>query len=170
MFSGTLNISSTSFPISPFVANVSGTWYVTWTEATQSGVAKVYVKSYNSGSNTWSTVGTNPLNVNTSTGIAYHPTIATDGTNVFAAWEEQSAIGQHALGHMKKWNGVSWSQLGGNIAADTTNGSVADLGIVYAGSSLYAAWTEVSWGNLRQIYYRTLPAIDMWPLPSPISR
>jgi hypothetical protein len=92
--------------------------------------------------------------MNTSTGMAYHPSLDTDGTSLYVGWEEQNAIGQRSLGYVKKWNGSAWSALGGAIAADTTNGSVQDMNLVLVSGTPVAVFEELEFGNLRQIYQK----------------
>jgi hypothetical protein len=52
-----------------------------------------------------------------------HPSLATDGTNLYVAWEEQAATGGNSIAYVKKWDGVAWSQVGGALNADPILGS-----------------------------------------------
>lgn len=151
-----LNQTSSDFAYSPSLAYLDSRWYAAFTEQSQTGNLLVYVKVYDANSNSWTLVGSGTLNQNASTGMAFHASLATDGSQLFVAWEEQSAPGQHALGYCMRLDGTTtapfWSKIGGAIAADTTNGSVSDIGIVVLNGRPTAAWTEQVWGSLTQLY------------------
>ena len=149
-----LNHAATNWSYAPSVA-WSGAWYVAWTEQPQIGLPALYVSKYNAGTNTWSAVGTNPLNVNTTTGLTYHPSLTSDGSGtLYLAWEEQSARGQHSLGHVKRWNGTTWTQLGTDIAHDVTNGSIQDISIAIVQGTPMVGFAELTYNNLQQVYVR----------------
>jgi hypothetical protein len=78
--------------------------------------------------------------------------MATDGNNVYLAWEEQTALGQKSSGFVKMWNGTAWSQLGSALNADSINGSVEGISLAVNGTVPTAIWGELSYGNLRQVY------------------
>jgi hypothetical protein len=131
-----------------------GKFYVAWVEKpTVNAVQKLYLCRWDGSSCTL--LGGGALNINTTTGWAFHPSLTTDGTNVFLAWEEQANLGQKSLGYVKRWNGTTITQLGGAIAADTTNGSIE--GITVAASSTVnptVVFGELQYGSLRQTYVR----------------
>jgi hypothetical protein len=99
-------------------------------------------------------VGGIPLNINTQTGMAYHPSLATDGNLLYVAWEEQATVANRPLGRVKTWNGSAWSPLGLEIAADAAQGSVQNMTMVIVGGVPTVVFEELEWGNLRQIYRR----------------
>src|SRR5262249_6785893 len=80
--------------------------------------------------------------------------LANDGTNVYVAWEEQSDLGQHPMGYVKKWNGSVWSQVGSALNADAFNGSVEDITLTTVGGAPTAIWDELTYSNLRQAYVK----------------
>ncbi len=155
-----LNQTASNWAYSPSITYYAGNWYAAWTERSQLGNLNLYVKVWNSGTNAWTLVGSS-LNNNTSTGNAFHATLAQDGTNLYIGWEEQSAIGQHAFGYVKSTTGTSWGSVGSGIAADAVNGSVEDFGIVARSGIVTAAWVEHEWGNLPQVYSTTLSALSV---------
>jgi hypothetical protein len=81
-----------------------------------------------------------------------HPKVSNDGTNVYVAWEEQPGSGSLSMGYVKQWNGSSWSQVGGVLNADPANGSVEGIDLAVVQGAPTAIWTELSFGNLRQVY------------------
>jgi hypothetical protein len=93
-----------------------------------------------------------PLNITAGTSWAAHPSLATDGINVYLAWEEQPALGQHATGYVSQWTGSSWSQLGSALNMDSVNGSVEGISLAVVGTKPTAIWGELTFGNLRQAY------------------
>jgi hypothetical protein len=136
----------------PQVVYIGATWYAIWTQRSVGGQQNVYAASFNG--TTWSLLGGGSINVNTSTGWAAHPSCATDGTDLYCAWEEQDSLGAISKGYLKKWSvaGAAWSQIGGAFNADTTNGSVADTRLIYANGRPTMAWSEMKYGNLSQVY------------------
>lgn len=134
------------------ITYIGGEPYVAWVERTQAGSAQVFVKRYTGGS--WQLVGAGTRNKDTSTGWAYRPSLATDGTNLYLGWVEQQAIGQRAKSHVDKWNGSAWSSIGTAINADSTVGSAQGISLIIAGSQPVAAWSEANFGAQRQVYTR----------------
>ncbi len=131
------------------ITYMGGQPYVAYVERTQSGVSKVFVKTWNGSS--WSLVGSGSLNRDTSTGYAFRPSLTNDGTNLFLGWVEQQDIGQKGISYVSKWNGSAWSNLGASLnMADS--GSAQHIQIaIYSGQPL-AVWSEVNFGAYRQIY------------------
>lgn len=78
MGSGSLNQNSSDYVNDPSLAYYNGQFYVAWTERSPNGWPQVLVHTYNGSG--WSQVGSGSLNNITSTGIAYHPVLAVDGT------------------------------------------------------------------------------------------
>lgn len=156
MGTSSLNQAAGDWSSAPSVLNVAGTWYVAFTERSQTGNPQLYVKSYNAGLNSWSLIGSGALNINPSTGIPYHPSLATDGSSLFLAWEEQLATNQHALGYVSRCSAGVCTKIAGPIAADAANGSIEDIGLAVTSGQVNLAWTERSWGNLPQVYSTTV--------------
>lgn len=154
MGAGALNQVSANWAYLPSVLYHNGSWYAAYTESTQGGNTLVYVLQYNGGANSWTVVGDEAQNINPSTGIAYHPTLATDGTLLYLGWEEQRSVSDHAFGHVKTWNGMAWKTLGDNIAADTSDGSVQNVSVAVVGNTPAVVFEEIEYGNLRQVYRR----------------
>jgi hypothetical protein len=127
-----------------------GKYYTGWVERTTSGPNRLYVCRWDG--STCTLLGGGALNFSPTNGWAAHPSLATDGTNVYVAWEEQSALGQKSTGYVKKWDGSSWSQVGGALNADAADGSVEGISLAVVQGLPTAVWTELTFGNLRQIY------------------
>ena len=56
-----------------------------------------------------------------------------------------------------------WVLLSSTVAQDTVNGSIEDLGIVANAGTITAAWSELSAGNLRQLYVAELSEVAELP-------
>ena len=160
MGTGPLNLIPGNWAYLPSVTYHKGAWYLAFTEGTQNGNTLAYVLQYHAGANSWSVVGGIPLNINTQTGMAYHPSLATDGNLLYVAWEEQATVANRPLGRVKTWNGSAWSPLGLEIAADAAQGSVQNMTMVIVGGVPTVVFEELEWGNLRQIYRRVWNGSD----------
>lgn len=149
---GSLNQSTASWARDPSVvyAGASG-WYVAYTEQTRAGLPQLYVLACPL-TGACALVGGAPLNLSGSD-LAFHASLAADGTTIYVGWEDQTAVGQHAQGYINKWNGASWSSFKTAVAADTSLGSVSDFSVVVPSSgNVTAAWEEMSMGNAPQIF------------------
>jgi hypothetical protein len=162
-----------SWAYDPTMTYVGGKYYIGWTERSTSGNAKVYVCRWDGSTCTF--LGGGALNIDVSNGWAAHPSLATDGSNVYLAWEEQTSLGQVSLGFVKKWNGSSWSQVGSALNADPAKGSVAGISLAVGQGPPTAIWGELTYGNLRQTYAKqwngtawvSFGATTPVPLPPP---
>jgi hypothetical protein len=148
--SSSLNRSATSWASDPTITYVGGKYYVGWSERTTPGANQVYVCRWDG--TTCTLLGGGTININPVTGWAVHPKVSNDGTNVYVAWEEQPGSGSLSMGYVKQWNGSSWSQVGGVLNADPANGSVEGIDLAVVQGAPTAIWTELSFGNLRQVY------------------
>jgi hypothetical protein len=148
--SAALNRSTANWASDPSVVYMSGRFYVGWSERTTAGNNLVYVCQWTGSA--CSLLGGGAINVNPATGWGVHPRLATDGTNLYVAWEEQASLNQVSKGYVKTWSGSAWSQVGGALAADPVNGSVEGISLTVANGRPTAIWGELSFGNLRQIY------------------
>jgi hypothetical protein len=147
---GAANVSTSNRAFSVSITWLGGQPYVAFTERSDTGVAKLYVRTYSGG--VWSTVGGAALNTDSTTGWAFEPSLTTDGTDLFLGWVEQAELGDPAQTYVKKWNGSSWSSLGTTLNADATNGSAQGISIAMSGANPVAFWGETKYGTLRQIY------------------
>lgn len=154
--SSSLNQAATNWGYTPSIASYKGQWYVAYIDRPITGWPNLYVKVWNG--STWNLVGSGSLNDNTSTGIAFHPSLTTDGTNLYLAWEEQSAIGSRTLGFLNSTTGASWNSIATNIAASPSLGSVENISVVAMAGKVTVSWAELAIGNLRQIYAQQFTA------------
>jgi len=150
---GSLNVS----PSSGWAGDVSivyfnGQPYVAWTERSQSGNAQLYVATWNGTG--WILTGSGSLNQGGTNGWAYRPSLVTDsaGSNLYLAWVEQTALGQKAHVFVSQFIGGVWSLLGGPLNADPVNGSAQRVSLGVLDGQPVAAWSEVIFGAVRQVY------------------
>jgi chitodextrinase len=134
------------------LAYFNGQPYVAWTERTQTGNAQLYVATWNGSS--WALTGSGSLNQGGANGWAYRPSLITDptGSNLYVAWVEQTALGQKAQVFVSQYNGGSWSLLGGPLNMDPVNGSAQRVSLGVLNGQPVAAWSEVIFGTVRQVY------------------
>ncbi|MEO8367702.1 MAG: Ig-like domain-containing protein [Candidatus Solibacter sp.] len=147
---GSLNRAATSWAYSPSMTYLGGKYYIGWVERTTAGANKLYVCRWDG--STCTLLGGAAINMNASTGWAAHPSLANDGTSLYVAWEEQAATGAKSLGYVKKWDGSVWSQVGSILNADPVLGSASGISLAVVQGAPTAIWTELSYGNLRQVY------------------
>jgi hypothetical protein len=150
---GSLNTDTSHWASDVSITNVSGQFYVAWTERTQSGNNQLFVKTFNG--TDWMLVGSGPMNANTTTGWALRPSLTGDSNgNVYVGWVEQGDMGQRAQVYVSKYNGVSWSALGGSLNANSTMGSSLGVSLTVMGGQPVAAWGEVNYGTERQVFVK----------------
>jgi hypothetical protein len=148
--SSSLNQNKSAWAYDPSMTYAGGKFYIAWTERATAGNTQLFVCRWDSSSCTL--LGGGALNLNTLTGWAAHPSLATDGNNVYVAWEEQPSLGQKAGVYAKTWNGSAWSQLGSSLNADPVNGSAEGVALTVNNTVPTAIWAELTYGNLRQVY------------------
>ncbi len=151
---GSLNVNANSWATDASIAYMAGQPYVAWTERTTSGNNQVFVKTFN-GTN-WATVGSGSLNRSANTGWAFRPSLATDTTNniLYLAWVEQQNLGQRAQTYVSRFSGGVWSALGSSLNADAALGSAQRVSLTLIGGQPVAAWGEVKYGSLRQVFVK----------------
>lgn len=72
------------------------------------------------------------------------PSVVVDGGDVYVAYARADADGDRKI-YVQKWDGASWSQLGGAITAVSEGTSSADHpDLIMAGDTLYVAWEETA--------------------------
>jgi hypothetical protein len=143
-----LNVSTSNWAKSVSLVIHGGQPYVAWTERTTSGNPQVYVKTYSGGS--WSLVGGSSA-LNRVNGWAYRPQLATDGTTLYLAWEEQTIIGVANRVYAAKLVGSTWTALNTtNELNKSISGSAAHLALTATSAGPVAVWGEVTPGTLRQ--------------------
>lgn len=149
---GSLNVNASSWANDAAITFLNGQPYVAWTEKTEAGDARLFVKTFN-GTN-WVLVGSGTLNKDTTTGWAFRPSIAADAaTNaLYVAWVEQQALGERAQVYVSKYTGSNWSALGTTLNANPVLGSAQRVSLAVVGGQPVAAWGEVNAGSLRQVF------------------
>lgn len=125
---GALDITTTGqarFPaigISP----TDGTIYVAWYESESTATAKLYVKTYNASTNTWSLVGSGQLNTAAQAGL---PRLAVDalGRPVVGWWEYDASNTIAPLKpYVRRWVSNAWQDVG-QLVGVNSQGSVEDI-------------------------------------------
>ncbi len=162
---GAANVNVANSDYGASVVYISGVPYVTFTERTNSGPAQVFVRKLVGG--VWSTVGSGSRNKDLTTGWAFWPKLATDGTNLYLTWDEQQALGQHPQVYVDKWNGSAWSSLGGSLNQDPTNGSATHPSITFVDRPV-VAYQEVKFGSYASIYQSEWSGSVWTGLPAPV--
>jgi hypothetical protein len=159
---GSLNMSATNgWAQDASIVIMGGQPYVAWIERTTTnpgttiadGPARLYVKTTADGTN-WTLVGSGSLNRDITTGWAYHPSLATDGSNLYVGWVEQKALGQRAQAYVSKYSSGAWNALGTSLNADPVAGSSQRVSLAVLGGAPVAAWGEVNFGSMRQVFVK----------------
>jgi hypothetical protein len=132
--------------------DASGWAYVAWTERTVAGNNRVYVKTFNG--TAWALVGSGSLNNNVSSGWAYRPSLVSDSASesLYLGWVEQQALGEPAQIYVSRYSGGVWNSVGSSLNVDRTRGSAQHVSLAVSNGQVVAAWGEVIFGGMRQIF------------------
>ena len=141
--------------------------YVSWSELSQVGsISQIRVKNYDNSS--WSTIdgdSNNGINLRGSSN-ATHPSMADNGTHLFAIWSEDKA-GKGEI-HSKVYdNGTDFWDTNNNFQAlnystnSSANYSANNPQLLYNNSSLYAIWSENN-GTANQVRVKQFDNSSSW--------
>ncbi|MEC9010955.1 MAG: hypothetical protein VYA87_00790 [SAR324 cluster bacterium] len=141
--------------------------YVSWSEISQYGsISQIRVKSYDNSS--WSTIdgdSNNGINLIKSRN-ATHPSLADNGTHVFAVWSEDNGAGKGLIRSAVYDNGSRfWDFQISNFQPlnNSTSYSANNPQLLYHSSSLYAIWSENN-GTANQIRVKQFDNSSSWNL------
>jgi hypothetical protein len=157
-----LNNAAANWAADVSMACMGGHVYIAWTERTTAGNAQLYVKVWQGSG--WSLLSEQPLNADPKNGWVFHPRLATNGSNPFISWEEQLSLDQPSRLFVARWNGTTWSRLGGALNVDQANGSVAHSSIAVLEHQPVVLWNEVNLGQLQQTYAKRWDGTSWTPL------
>ncbi|MBA3708863.1 MAG: hypothetical protein H0W83_08610 [Planctomycetes bacterium] len=147
----TLNLDADGWAYDATIAILGGQPYVAWTERTQAGNARLVAKTFFDG--TWSAVGAGAFNRDAA-GWAYRPSLVADPAtaSLYLGWVEQAALGTRPQAHVSRLRGGAWSALGTTLNVQPTLGSAQRLVLAVDRGAPIAAWGEVSYGSMRQVF------------------
>jgi len=142
--------------------------YVSWSEVSQRGnISQIRVKNYDNSS--WSAIdedGNNGINLRGSRN-ATHPSLADNGTHLFAIWSEDNGEGKGEI-HSKVYdNGTDFWDPYTNFQAlnystnSSANYSANNPQLLYNNSSLYAIWSENN-GTANQVRVKQFDNSSSW--------
>jgi hypothetical protein len=151
---GSLNVNPANSAYNVTIAWFGGEPYVAWVERTQAGNSQLFVKTWNG--NAWVLAGAGTLNRDAGNGWAEAPSLVADQTNakLYLAWTEQQGLGHTMQTYVDVYSNGGWSPLGGALNADPANGSAENASIAILNGEPVAAWGEVKYGSLRNIYVK----------------
>jgi hypothetical protein len=139
--------------------------YVSWSEVSQVGsISQIRVKNYYNSS--WSTIdgdSNNGINLTKSLN-ATHPSLADNGTHLFAVWSEDDGAGKGQIRSAVYENGTqSWDYRISNFQPlnNSTNYSANNPQLLYHNSSLYAIWSENN-GTANQVRVKQFDNSSSW--------
>jgi hypothetical protein len=140
--------------------------YVSWSEVSQVGsISQIRVKSYNNSS--WSTIdgdSNNGINLRGSRN-ATHPSLADNGTHLFAVWSEDNGAGKGEIRSAVYDNGTDSWDTNSNFQPlnYSTSYSANNPQLLYNNSSLYAIWSEDN-GTANQVRVKQFDNSSSWNL------
>jgi len=144
--------------------------YVSWSEVSQVGsISQIRVKSYDNSS--WSTIdgdSNNGINLRGSRN-ATHPSLADNGTHLFAIWSEDNGAGKGEIRSAVYDNGTDSWDTNSNFQAlnystnSSANYSANNPQLLYNNSSLYAIWSENN-GTANQVRVKQFDNSSSWNL------
>ncbi len=142
----------------PTIETHSGTPYAAWSEWIGTRT-QAFVKSFDG--NAWINVGSGNVMMDldhNSGGIE----LTFIGNELFATWDESNTIDNRGQIYVKKYNGISWVQVGtGPLNYQTSNIAVAS-DIIGAGTTPYVAWHEYM-GNGQYVFIKYFNGSDWMP-------
>ena len=141
--------------------------YVSWSEISQYGsISQIRVKSYDNSS--WSTIdgdSNNGINLIKSRN-ATHPSLADNGTHLFAVWSEDNGAGKGLIRSAVYDNDSRfWDFQISNFQPlnNSTSYSANNPQLLYHSSSLYAIWSENN-GTANQVRVKQFDNSSSWNL------
>ena len=140
--------------------------YVSWSEISQVGnISQIRVKSYDN--STWSTIdgdSNNGINLRGSRN-ATHPSLADNGTHLFAIWSEDNGAGKGEIRSAVYDNGTDSWDTNSNFQPlnYSTSYSANNPQLLNDNSSLYAIWSEDN-GTANQIRVKLFDNSTSWNL------
>ena len=141
--------------------------YVSWSEVSEVGSnSQIRVKSYDNSS--WSTIdgdGNNGINLIGSRN-ATNPSVADNGTHLFAVWSEDDGAGNGLIrSAVYDNNSQAWDFLNSNYQPlnFSTSNSANNPQLLYNNSSLYVIWSENN-GTANQVRVRQFDNSSSWNL------
>jgi len=140
--------------------------YVSWSEISQVGsISQIRVKSYDN--STWSTIdgdSNNGINLRGSRN-ATHPSLADNGTHLFAVWSEDNGAGKGEIRSAVYDNGTDSWDTNSNFQPlnYSTSYSANNPQLLYNNSSLYAIWSEDN-GTANQVRVKQFDNSSSWNL------
>ena len=140
--------------------------YVSWSEVSQRGnISQIRVKNYDNSS--WSTIdgdSNNGINLRGSRN-ATHPSLADNGTHLFAIWSEDNGAGKGEIRSAVYDNGTDSWDTNSNFQPlnYSTSYSANNPQLLNDNSSLYAIWSEDN-GTANQIRVKLFDNSTSWNL------
>ena len=138
--------------------------YVSWSEMSQVGsISQIRVKNYDNSS--WSTIdgdSNNGINLRGSRN-ATHPSLADNGTHLFAIWSEDNGAGKGEIRSAVYDNGTnSWDTNSNFLPLNKSlSRSANNPQLLYNNSSLYAIWSEYD-GTANQVRVKQFDNSSSW--------
>jgi hypothetical protein len=154
---GSLNVDTGHDAFYEDITDVNGVPYVVSGEDAGTGSFQVHVKRLENGS--WTSVG-GVLNV-VGTADTRYPTIANVGGVPYVAWTEADGLGRYQV-HVKRFDGATWSDVGGSLNVSSTRSAGSAAISVVAGVP-YVAWDE-SDGTAQQLWVKRLEGNAWMPV------
>jgi hypothetical protein len=149
---GALNLDASGWAYDAAITVFNNQPYVAWVERSQSGASRLFVKTWTGSS--WNLVGAGALNRDMKTGWAFRPAINSDSSAIYVAWTEQPDLGKPAQTYVATYHDSGWINLGGPLNADPEHGSAERVTLTLFNGQPVAAWGEVAYGTLRQIFVK----------------
>jgi len=144
------------------IGSVPTVAFVEVNKAVSPQTAYAYVKNWNG--TAWNLVGTGALNRNLTNGTtATSISIASDGTNPYAAWTEYlrtsnsqgGLVSSNPQAYVSHFDGTQWNPVGGSVNVNPASGWANDASIAYYNGQPYVAFTERTQTGNNQLYVKT---------------
>lgn len=125
----------------------------------------IRVKKYNPATGITDVTSNSPLEYDSSINCDHKTKLASDGTNLYAVWNEKNANGKRQI-QAKKYNGIAWTSIDGGedigVNFDITKDGFNTSAIGFNGD-LYVSWYESNGTAFEQMRIKKYdPDLDTW--------
>lgn len=145
----------------PSLAVHNGDLFIAYEEG--SAPKHIRVKKYNPETGFINITPDGPLNYNAAASGDHKPLLASDGTNLYAVWNETGAAGKMQM-RAKKYDGTAWTSIDGEVGLNYNPSQYSSLSsLIEFDGDIYVCWTEENSSQFSQMRIKRYDSgTDTW--------